>query len=272
MRQMILSAVLSGLLVGLPVIGQAQVGADSVKIVPPGIRMDPPAGTRRSIANNAFGVGEHLVFDIAYGVIKAGTATMSIPEQVDINGRPTYHVVTTASSNSFFSTLYKVRDTVQTYIDMDGIFPWRFEKRIREGNYRKRQRVEYLQDEHLVISGKKRDSLYVAPYIQGVLSAFYYVRVRTLEVGKHFDVMAYGDGKIYPLRVLIHKRETVTVPAGTFDCLVVEPVLQTEGIFNQEGRLLIWLTDDQYKMPVLMKSKILVGSIDCRLREFRRNK
>lgn len=270
MRHMIYLLIGVGLCFVRPDFSAAQISIDSMRITPPKMRIGRPDSTGRRIPNNAFGVGEHLVFDIAYGVINAGTATMSIPEVVDINGHAAYHVVTTARSNNFFSNFYKVRDTVQTYIDVDGIFPWRFEKQIREGHYRKHRTVDYLQDEHLVIAGKKRDSLYVSPYIQGVLSAFYYVRVRHLEVGKHFDIMAYGDGKIYPLRVLVHKRETVRVPAGSFSCLKVEPVLQTEGIFNQEGRLIIWLTDDQYKLPVLMKSKILVGSIDCRLRKYTR--
>jgi hypothetical protein len=53
----------------------------------------------------------------------------------------------------------------------------------------------------------------------------------------------------------------VKVPAGEFYCVVVEPILQTPGIFEQKGSLTVWLTDDEKKMPVLMKSKVVVGSI-----------
>ena len=56
------------------------------------------------------------------------------------------------------------------------------------------------------------------------------------------------------------------------ECIVVEPIMRVEGIFNQQGRLKIWLTDDQRKMPVLMKSKVLIGSIDARLRKIRKLK
>jgi len=41
----------------------------------------------------------------------------------------------------------------------------------------------------------------------------------------------------------------------------VEPMLKSSGIFRQKGKLTIWLTDDEYKIPILMKSKILVGSV-----------
>jgi hypothetical protein len=60
----------------------------------------------------------------------------------------------------------------------------------------------------------------------------------------------------------------VTVPAGTFDCLVVEPVLQTSSIFEHKGKLTIWLTDDSLKMPVLMRSKVVVGAFEAVLKEY----
>jgi hypothetical protein len=223
------------------------------------------ASAFRKLENKAFQVGEHLVFDIAYKFVVAGTATMSIPDTQWVHGRPCYHVVTTATSSKFFDTFFKVRDKVETFIDMEGLFPWKFEKHIREGNYRTDRYVEYDQVNHRAIHNQK-DTLAVPPFVQGVLSSFYYVRTVPLEVRKSFDIDNYGDGKLYPLRVLVHRKMRVEVPAGVFDCIVVEPVLRGEGIFNQKGRLAIWLTDDERRIPVLMKSKVLVGSIDVRLK------
>jgi hypothetical protein len=229
---------------------------------PPG-----PADIPR-IENRAFRVGEHLAFEIVYGPINAGTATMSIPDTQWVRGRPCYHVVTTAESNAFFDSFFKVRDRVETFIDVEGIFPWKFEKRIREGKYREDRTVDYDQMNGRVISNNK-DTLTVAPFIQGVLSSFYYVRTVPLKVGKSFDIDSYGDGKVYPIKVLVHKKDRVRVPAGTFDCIVVEPVMRVKGIFNRKGRMAIWLTDDEQKIPVLMKSKIIIGSIDARIKSIK---
>ncbi len=226
-----------------------------------------PIPTFRTWKNNAFGVGEELLFDVSYGLIKAGSATMSIPDTVWRYGRPCYRILTTARSASFFDVFFKVRDKVQTIIDMQGIFPWEFEKHIREGGYESDRYVTYDQINQKVYY--KKDTLKVPPYIQGVLSSFYYVRTLDLKVGKHFDIDNYGDGKIYPLRVLVHRKQTINVPAGKFKCIVVEPVLRTEGIFNQKGKLTIWLTDDERKIPVLMKSEVLIGSISVKLKEIR---
>jgi hypothetical protein len=190
---------------------------------------------------------------------------MSIPDTQWVRGRPCYHIVTTAESNKFFDPFFKVRDRVETFIDMDGIFPWKFEKHIREGKFQSDKYVEYDQYNHLVVMDK--DTLSVQEYVQDVLSSFYYIRTIPLEVGKSVDIDNYGDGKIYPLKILVHKKQQIQVPAGTFNCIVVEPVMRVEGIFNQTGRLAIWLTDDERRIPVLMKSKIIIGSIDVRLKK-----
>jgi hypothetical protein len=50
---------------------------------------------------------------------------------------------------------------------------------------------------------------------------------------------------------------------------VVEPLLQTVGVFKHQGKLKVWLTNDRLKIPVLMKSKIMVGSIEAELTDYR---
>jgi hypothetical protein len=218
----------------------------------------------RKVENRAFSLGEHLVFDIAYGFVKAGTATMGIPDTARVGGRPCLHIVTTAESSPFLSNLFKVRDRVESLLDADGIFSWRFEKHLREGRYKADRFEIYDQSNRRVFY--RNDTIPAPPYVMDILCAFYFARTQKLEVGGHVDLDAFGDGAVYPLRVLVHRRETVKVPAGSFSCIVIEPVIKGEGIFNQKGKLTIWLTDDERRIPVLLKSKVLIGSIDCRLR------
>ena len=218
----------------------------------------------RTVENNSFFIGEYLIFEIAYGPIKAGTAIMSIPDTQWVHGRPCYHIVTKAKSNEFFDVFYRVRDRVESWVDMKGLFTWRFEKHLREGKYKADRYERFDQINHVVYT--KKDTIPVPPFIQDILTSFYYARTVSLDVGKHFNIENFGDGKVYPLKVLVLKKERIKVPAGKFDCIVIEPVLKGEGLFKQEGQLKIWLTDDERRIPVLMKSKIVVGSIDVRLK------
>jgi hypothetical protein len=109
----------------------------------------------------------------------------------------------------------------------------------------------------------------VPPFVQDVLSALYYVRTLNLVVGKSIFIDNHAEKKIYPLEVKVYKKEKVEVPAGKFNCWKVEPFLKSTGIFRQEGRLIVWLTDDSRKLPVLMKSKVTIGSISVRLQEIK---
>jgi hypothetical protein len=220
----------------------------------------------RAVENVAFGIHEKLTFDINYGFINAGTAAMEVVDLIDYENRPCYQIVSTANSNSFFSTFYKVEDRVESIIDAVGVFSWRFEKKLREGGYRADLSYTFDQERHFV--HYKKDTLAVEPYVQDALSSLYFVRTQKLEVGKSLFVRNFTDGRFYPLEVIVHKKERITVKAGTFDCIVVEPILQTVGVFKHEGKLKVWLTDDRLKMPVLMKSKVLVGSISAELSDY----
>jgi hypothetical protein len=227
------------------------------------IKSDP---LDREVDNIAFGLHEKLSFDINYGFINAGTASMEVARLIEYQNRPCYQIVTRARSNSFFSTFYEVDDRVESIIDAIGVFSWRFEKDLKEGNYRA-NRVSEIDQRHM-LAFYKDDTLQVPMFSQDALSVLYYVRTQKLEVGKSLFVDNFTEGKLYPLEVKVLKRETITVDAGTFDCLVVEPLLKSVGVFKHEGQLRVWLTDDRIKMPVLMKSKILVGSISAELTDY----
>lgn len=223
----------------------------------------------RKAENNVWGTGEHIIFSVDYGFYRAGTATMSVVEKKDVNGGLCYHIKTTARSNEFISKFYEVRDTVNSYIDADGLFSRRFEKRLSEGKYKSDRIVDFYHDRLIALNTRKKYALTEIPlHVQDILSSLYYIRTRDLKVGQDEIIDVYADGKVYPLKVIVHKKEKVKVSAGTFDCLKIEPVLQSEGVFKQKGKLTVWLTDDKLKIPVKMKSKILIGSIGTNMESY----
>ena len=221
----------------------------------------------REVPNKAFGVGEQLIFEISYGPIKAGTAVMEVKDIIPLNGRDCYHVISTARSNKIFSSFYKVEDRVESFFDAQGLFTWRFVQHLREGTYRADRFAHYDQENHTVTTN--RGTMDIPPYVQDVLSTMYYVRTQQLEVGQVLYVTNHSGRKIYPLAVKVHRREFVTVPSGTFDCFVVEPMLKAGGLFKHEGRIWVWLTADEKKMPVLMKTKVIIGTVDAKLKSYK---
>lgn len=220
----------------------------------------------RVIDNVAFGVKEKLSFDINYGFVNAGTATMEVVGLIEYKDRPCYRIVTRALSNSFFSTFYKVDDRVESIVDAVGMFSWRFEKNLREGKYRADRTYEFDPVNSLVFYDK--DTIETPPAMQDALSVFYWMRTQDLKIGHSVYVDNFTDGKLYPMEIRVIGEETIEVEAGTFDCLVVEPLTQSVGVFKHEGKLKVWVTNDRLKMPVLMKSQVLVGSISAELTDY----
>lgn len=221
----------------------------------------------RDLINDAFGVGEYLKFELGYGFVKAGSVEMQVDSLFEHRGRLCFMVTTNARTYSFFDTFYKVRDHGETWIDAWGLFPWRFEKQLREGGYK--ADVEQVFDQYRNLAFEENDTMMVEKYVQDVLSSLYYVRTRDLKVGDTVSIHNYNKKECYGLDVIVHGREEVKVKAGKFQCLKVEPLLKSAGLFKHEGTLTVYLTDDRLKLPVKMKSKVLVGSISADLMEFR---
>jgi hypothetical protein len=232
------------------------------------LRSPEESGLRRVVTNRAFGVGERLVFSVGWEFINAGTAVMEIPDIVRVDGHRCYHLVSSAKSNSVFSVFFKVDDKVESFMDVHGLYSLRYDKHLSEGKFRSEVSMVFDQEKHLAIYDAGKDTFHVADYAQDVLSAFYFVRTQELTVGQSLFVENHTDKKNYPLEVKVLRRERVKVAAGEFQCLVVEPILQTAGIFEQKGTLTVWLTDDEVKMPVLMKSKVVIGSIVTELTSY----
>ena len=214
--------------------------------------------------NRAFRVGERLEYNIRYGALAAGKARLSIPETVNVNGRLCYHFISEAWTSAFFSRFYKVEDRVRSFTDTAGIFSWRMEKKQHEGGYRDERTVEFDHRAGLAttIQKDRRDTTKIPPFVVDVLSAVYFVRTQKLAPGDSVLFDNYDNGKIYPLKITVHRRQRIKTPAGRFECVVVEPFLQTPAFFQQKGRVIVHMTADARNIPVLITSQLYLKGFD----------
>lgn len=225
--------------------------------------------TLRNLNQTAFGLGEKLVYDVGYSFITAGEAVFSIPEIVTINERECYKVVFTVNSTPTFSLFYKVDDRYETYLDALGIFPWKFTQRIREGKYKYDFAAEFDQINNVAITKKGRYQ--IPAYVHDVVSAMFYFRTMDFSKsrpGQKVYLQNFHKDTTYQLAVKFLGYQQIKVDAGKFNCILVEPLIMEGGLFKSEGRIIIWMTNDERKIPVKVSTKVVVGSIDAELREF----
>jgi hypothetical protein len=221
--------------------------------------------------------GEKLTFSLGWGFITAGSATLEVRPTLD--GKTEF--LTYATGNKTINKIYPVNDTVYTRVRNKGLMTEVFRKRLHEGTFHNTSVIRFdRKGEKAWLSDtvftdmktrKVKRSADTAVTIQGaehsIMSAFYLVRTLPLKVGETSRFSAVSGKKRYELKVIVHGRETIKSVLGEVPCIKVEPVLDGDGIFVSKGRIFIWLTDDERRIPVLMECEIALGSIKAKLLE-----
>jgi hypothetical protein len=234
----------------------------------------PPPGASTGVAvreilpasAHPFRAGESLHFSVQYGFIHAGSAWLEVPEVVDWDGSPSWRLVARAESNSFFDKMYRVRNRIESVWDQKGLFSHRYFEDRHEGHFNANDTILFDSTAHT--AHYKNGQVFTVPAeVQDALSSFYYTRFRPLPIGGSLVFDYHASRKSAPMEVRVLGRDRVKTPAGRFNCVMIEPILRAGGIFKNNGRLVIWITDDERRMPVLMKSKVLIGSISVVLHD-----
>ncbi|RMG70767.1 MAG: DUF3108 domain-containing protein [Nitrospirae bacterium] len=212
-------------------------------------------------------------YDLKWIGIKAGTATLSFiydNERVTVSSR--------AESADWVSVFYRVDDRAKSTLTKrscsDGTIRWLSENyrlKIREGRHRRDKETLFLHDppkarfiDHLEGEEKLFD---ITDDTYDPLSGFFILRQKEIKDGKDIFLKLFDSKKLYDARVKVLGKERVKTRAGTFETVAVEPELKSEGIFQRKGKVVIYLTDDERHIPVLLKSKVLIGSVVAELTE-----
>jgi len=184
----------------------------------------------------------------------------------EYDGHPVYTLIARAESNAFFSRFYKVRNRIESLWDTSGRYSVRYTENRSEGGHKEKNEIIFDHDKGEAIY-KDGQVFPIPPDVQDPLSSFYYTRTQALPLGGSVVFDYHASRRSQPLEVRVLGRERVKTPAGTFDCVAIEPLLKAGGVFKNKGRLVIWLTDDERRMPVMMRSKVTIGSVSVVLQD-----
>jgi Protein of unknown function (DUF3108) len=215
-----------------------------------------------------FYVGEKLVFEVRWMGLLAGNASMAVSGQLTRDGHDVYHIRSLAESSPFFSLFYNVRDMGETFVDVRELYPWYFHLDQREGSRALQRTVAFDQQRGVAIHTKNQEppqEVKVPVGVQDSLSSFYILRTLPLHVGQSIHLNTFSNGKTYDVEVQILRREKVEAYWGPVDALVVRPLMRFQEILRQKGEVLIWVTDDDRRLPIRMTTAIKVGSIEATL-------
>jgi uncharacterized protein DUF3108 len=214
-----------------------------------------------------FGVGERLEYQIKAGPV-GGSADMEILALDTVRGRQAWHTQFNVRGGIPF---FRVNDRYESWIDVNTISSLRYKQDIHDGSYERRRLYEFYPEKRIFIeSGKDTAKTVERPVDEA--SILYLIRTLALPVGLDTTFNNYFLADRNPIRIRVLGREHITVPAGEFDAVIIQPQIKTKGIFSEGGQARVWLSDDERHIILQMKSKVPgfpLGSLNLYLKSYR---
>lgn len=214
-----------------------------------------------------FTVGERLTYTVKLGWFNVGDGELAVVGVDSIRGEPAYHLRMSLDASAMFGTV-KVRDRFSSWMDVRTLASRRFVRDQHEHTYKSYRAFEIYPEERRwerTDQDKGGPTLSDAPLDE--IAFLYWMRTLPLEVGETYTFEGKyfkEDGNPVVLKVL--RREERETGAGTFDCIVVQPIIRTKGLFSEGGKAEVYLTDDDDRLMVYLRSEIpVVGSITLHL-------
>lgn len=214
-----------------------------------------------ALAASTFLSGETLDYELKWLRITGGSARMTISGLDDERLR----ITSVGKSSPGFSRIFKVRDEIETIVSRDDFSTLKYTKNIDEDGDKKIE-VTTVEDGVATRRRRKVKSVKVPRPVFDPISLIYHLRTLDLTVGKAHKLTVVADAKVYSVEAHVVKKETLTTPAGKFNCVVVEPKMQNAAGQAREERMWIWYSDDERHLPVRIRTEVNFGAITATLR------
>jgi uncharacterized protein DUF3108 len=231
-----------------------------------------------------FPVGETLVYEVRWDppawmfflpTIDAGEITLKFHERLNYNGNPAFKITADAISSGFLPRItgVSVQDYFESIVDAREFCSFKMTKKTREG---KRQRditltfdrekgrghfLAYDVSKRPPVELKNDEVQNIPSCVQDFLSAIYHTRLRDLKIGASYPLTVSDNGLVKQIEIRVKKRESVECAMGTYSTLKVETISVFGGLFRDGGSFIVWLSDDQNKIPIKFEAKVKLGKV-----------
>lgn len=230
----------------------------------PGTRPAPADSSRDApqlLDTLPFAQGEKLDYVVSYGPVHLGHGSMELGACDTIRGRSLYHAIFRIRGGTF---LFRVDDRIESWFDATEFVSMRFTQQIHEGRYHANRDFQIFPDEGTYRPFEDTARAAVARPLDDA-SFLYFVRTLQLRVGAQYGFDRYFQPEGNPIMLRVLREERVTVPAGTFEAIVIQPTFATQGIFGKDGHAEVWIRSDGAHEVLQMKSHLAFGSLSLAL-------
>lgn len=232
------------------------------------------------LENKSFKTGERVDYTIYYHLagiwVGAGDVYFTV-DTLKIGNAAYYHLYSYGQTYKKYDWIYKVRDVFESYVKQSDLQPLRFKREVREGSTYIKEDYVFKTKTNEVITLRqldkkepmKRDTVKSKPCSYDVLTMIYYARnmdFSNVKVDEKVPIRVFLDNQSHDSYIRYLGKEELTIKdLGTFRCIKIAPFLIDGTIFNGGEDMTVWVTDDKNRVPLLIETPILVGSIKARV-------
>jgi len=232
----------------------------------------------------AFKAGERMDFVLHYqwGAINTdvGHATVTL-DTLTFNGQKSFLCSAYGKTTRMFDLFFKVREDFKSWFTCDGLKPLKFTRDTYEGGYEAKNTYIYdwndaephiLADVYSSKRGMKSMEIPLTPCTFDLPALFFFARnmdFDVIEPGKKYPMTFAIDDDVFNVYFILYGRETVKVKGlGTVRTIKFAAKLLEGEVFKGEEDMLIWVTDDMNRLPVLFEAPLLVGTATGRMTDY----
>ena len=192
--------------------------------------------------------------------------------------RPYLHFLSTGTTLKPFDLLFKVRDRFESLADPSGLWPHEFHRNTREGKHAVELTYRFQKDPPVIHTrrfdgdtGFVSDTMALKPGTRDVLTSIYFSRTidyEHLEKGSRIPLTMIIDHVIHDLDLIYEGRETVQIERRKKQsCYRISIRLEKGTLFKGGETLTAWITADERRIPLVVESTVIVGSVKAILAE-----
>ena len=154
---------------------------------------------------------------------------------------------------------YKADNTMESWMDTATMASLRFTQDFEQTGNGSQEALRDLSRSASVYQEPNKPEQPSVPDPLDDASFIYFIRTVPLEIGRTYSFDRYFRPDKNPVRIKVLRRETVKVPAGTYQTIVVQPIIKSKGIFSENSKAEIWFSEDANRIMVQLKADLPVG-------------
>lgn len=213
-----------------------------------------------------FQVGEKLVYTLKLIGFPVGTKILQVSKVTQYKGDSFYLLTSSIKGSEFLSLVYDLEDRVESYADIENLYPRLVRIDLREGSLKRELEIEinWEEDKEAIIwnkkEGKRRIEELSSPPLD-LLSLLYWIRIQNLKIGNQFEVfLVDSTGKFKKVSFQVSALEKVYTYLGVFSAFVCEQI-------NASNPIKVWFSVDQHHLPLQIQVSTSLGFLTAILRE-----